>query len=88
MVGYIGLYVMIGLMAAAGAYLVLPRRICIALGGIALLLGIVAPLGVWGYANLFVPGDRSGYGMLGTLMAILFAPGGIALTILGLLKAE
>ena len=86
--GYIGLYVMIGLMVAAGAYVILPRRVCIALGGITLLLGIVAPLGMWAYANHFVPGDRSGHGMLGTMMVILFAPAGIALTFLGLLKEE
>jgi hypothetical protein len=85
---YIGFYVMIELMVAVGLYMILPRRFCIALGGIALLLGIAAPLGVWGYANLYVSGDPSGFGMLGTLMAILFAPGGIALTILGLMKAE
>ena len=58
------------------------------LGVIALLLGVAAPLVIWGYAYVFVPGDRSAYGMLGTILAILFAPGGVVLTLFSLVKVE
>ena len=85
---YITLYVMIGLLVSAGIFVFLPRRAILLLALNALALGIAAPLVIWSYANTFVQGDRSAYGMLGTLMVILFAPSGVALTFLGLIKSD
>lgn len=86
--GHLALYLFIALLVVVAGYFVFPKWLCLALGGIALVLGIVAPLAIWSYAKVFVAGDSSSYGMLGTLLMVLFAPGGIALTLVGLLKGR
>lgn len=81
-------YVLIGLAVAGGITLLLPRRICLWLASIALFFGMGLPMLAWGYASYFVHGDTSGYGMLGTLCVILFAPAGVFLGLVGLLKSD
>ena len=85
---YLFSYVIGGLLLALLIAALLPRWLCRALGAIGLLLGIVLPIGLWTYASYFVPGDPSGQGMLGTICVILFAPAGLALTVLAYFKSE
>jgi hypothetical protein len=79
-------YLIVGFIVSAAIALVLPRRVCLGLATIALGLGILLPALVWGYASLFVHGDNSAYGMLGTICVILFAPAGFLLALFGMLK--
>lgn len=81
-------YLLAGIFLALVVVAILPRRICLLVGGLLLLLGVVLPVGVWGYSALFVRGDPSAYGMLGTICVILFAPVGIVLMLLALAKKE
>jgi hypothetical protein len=67
---------------------VLPRKIAFVLGLTALFLGIIVPLSLWGYAELFVLGDKSTQGMLGTICALLFAPSGVLITLFSFFKND
>ena len=86
LMGYIGLYLLIELAICAGLLVFLGRSVCLTLGFIGLALGVGAPLAIWGYASMFVQSDPSAYGMLGTILAILFEPGGLVLTALSMFK--
>jgi amino acid permease len=55
---------------------------------VALFLGIIVPLGLWSYAEIFVSGDKSTQGMLGTICALLFAPAGILILLLSFFKND
>jgi len=66
----------------------LPRKIALLLGLVALFLGIIVPLGLWSYAEIFVSGDKSTQGMLGTICALLFAPAGILILLLSFFKND
>jgi hypothetical protein len=87
-VSYIVLYLLVGVGASIAITALLPREFCLLLAAVALLLGVIAPLAIWGYANFFVPGDKSSHGMLGTILAVLFAPAGLALGVLNLFKRD
>jgi hypothetical protein len=82
------MYLVIGLIVAIFVAAILPRKICALGAAVLLILGIAVPFGLWTYANHFVTGDPSSYGMLGTLCVIFFAPAGIALGILAMLKSD
>jgi hypothetical protein len=64
------------------------RRICFFLAIIALFSGIVGPILVWSYGSIFIEGDMSAYGMLGTILGFYFIPIGIGLSIVGWLKTQ
>jgi len=66
-----------------GAYYLLSRRMCLALGAVGLVLGLAGPAAVWTYGSLYIKGDPSGYGMLGTLLAYVFIPVGAGLLLIG-----
>lgn len=80
-VNFLILAVLIG-----GANYFLSRRMCFRLAGVSLFLGVLVPAGVWTYASMFIKGDSSGYGMLGTLLAFVFMPIGLGLVLLGWCK--
>ena len=80
------LYVITGIVVALIIAVLLPRRIALFLGLTALLLGIALPIGLWTYAEFFVPGDKSAQGMLGTICVVLFAPAGILITLFAAFK--
>ena len=69
-----------------GACCFITRRLCFVLGAIGLMLSIVGPLTVWTWGTIFVKGDPSGYGMLGTLLAFVFMPIGLGLVLVGWFK--
>ena len=79
--------IVIGWAAAMLVVLLFPRWLCLALGAVLLILGIAVPACLWTYAAWFVRGDQSGFGMLGTICVILFAPAGLALTVVGFFKS-
>lgn len=83
---YLLFYLLIGIGGAMLAAAILPKRLCVVASLILLFLGIVAPAGLWSYGMHFVTGDDSAYGMGGTILAILFAPSALTLSILTLLK--
>lgn len=66
-----------------GANVLLTRFQCLALAAIALMFGLLAPVIVWTYGHLYIQGDSSGYGMLGTLLAVIFVPTGLGLSFVG-----
>lgn len=86
--GYIYFYLLVGLGVSFAITTLLPRGLCFLLAAIALFLGVIAPLAIWSYANCFVPGDKSSYGMLGTILAVLFAPAGLAIGGLSFFKGD
>jgi hypothetical protein len=75
---FLVLAVMIG-----GANFFLSRKACLWLSGISLLVGTLGSVGVWTFGGLLIKGDSSGYGMLGTLLAVILIPIGLALAVLG-----
>ena len=85
---YLVLYITVAILFAMLVAALLPRPFCLAIGLIFLILGILVPLAIWGYSAQFVKGDPSAYGMMGTICVILFAPAGITITILALLKGD
>ena len=70
-----------------GANYLLTKRQCLALGVIGFFLGIVGPAIVWSYGSVFIKGDSSEYGMLGTLLAFCFIPIGAGLAFVGWRKS-
>ncbi len=81
------MYLIIGLLAAIFVAAILPRKFCIVAATVLLILGIGVPAFLWTSAAQ-TGGDTSAEGMLGTICVILFAPAGIALGILALLKSD
>ena len=83
---YLFIYIGIVLLLAFLALSFFPRWLCLTLGLLCLMLGIIFPLLVWSHAHAQVPGDKSSYGMLGTIFAMLFAPLGLVMSLIGMLK--
>ncbi len=84
--GFAGIFAFI-LVALAGAGLILSRHQCLILGGTGLIAGIAGPAILW-TIEAMAQGDTSAYGMFGTILFILFAPIGIGVTIIGILKPK
>jgi hypothetical protein len=69
--------------AIMGANFFLTRRQCLTFAAISLILGVLVPIIVWTYGHLYIQGDSSGYGMLGTLLVVVFVPTGLGLLFVG-----
>jgi hypothetical protein len=71
-----------------GAFFLLKRRLCLILGVSSLVLGAAGSVLVWTWGSVFVHGDPSFHGMLGTILAVVFVPIGIGLILVGCIKRE
>lgn len=71
-----------------GSHFLLNRRMTLILGAASLVLGSVGSVLVWTWGSLFVQGDPSLHGMLGTILAVVFVPIGIGLILVGCIKRE
>ncbi len=70
------------------SHFLLKRRLTLLLGTTSLVLGAVGSVLVWTWGSLFVQGDPSFHGMLGTILAVAFVPIGLGLILVGCLKKE
>ncbi|MGI8906974.1 MAG: hypothetical protein ACR2IE_10850 [Candidatus Sumerlaeaceae bacterium] len=85
---YLYAYVLVEVLVACGLVILLPRTACLWLAAIFLAAGIALPAILIAYANAFIPGDRSSFGMFATICAAVLALPGIIMALGGLLKGR
>lgn len=60
-------------------YLCPNKRLRYVIGVLSLVIGRILPASLWTYDEIFVKGDKSFHGMMGTVIAIILIPPGIGL---------
>lgn len=66
----------------------LTKKLCYGVGLSSLVLGTILPASLWIYAEFFIKGDQSSYGMMGTVIAFVLIPPSIGLILAGLIKSK